>query len=124
MGTNGDNEEKVRAGGDADEGGGFEAGAAGIEDAGGKAKREKSEKATAEKKKMETERERTQLLRQLGYLTGIPVVMLVYMVLGWLGGKWLDERFHGHGKITFVVIMFCIAGAFREIILMTKKLMK
>jgi len=74
-----------------------------------------------EKKKKKAE-EQSKLLRRVGNFTAIPVIFFVYGFLGWLVGQWLDKKFHANGLILAACILFFMAGAFREIFSMIKKL--
>lgn len=69
----------------------------------------------------ETEKDRKNMLRQVGVYSGIPLTMLSTTFVGWLIGNALDKRFHSGGILMFVFVMLGVAAGFYEVYKIIKK---
>ena len=76
-----------------------------------------------EKKKKELD-EKAKTAQQIGVYTGIPILLLIYSLVGWFVGAWLDRKFHTDMILTAACILVGMGLAFREIFKMIKKLEK
>lgn len=74
-----------------------------------------------EKKNKELD-EKAKTVQRIGIFTGIPMMFLAYIFVGWIAGRWLDKRFHTDGIFMAVCMLICVGLAFREIFSMLKKL--
>ena len=89
--------------------------------------REKDMSSLQDRQKKEEERRRKleesgNRWGRAGMFTSIPFIFLVYVGVGFFAGRWVDNRFSTNGVFMAIFMMVGVAGAFREIFSMLKKL--
>ena len=61
---------------------------------------------------------------QIGILTTVPFILVAGPVIGYLAGNWLDQKYHSDPYGKLVLIIFGVAAAVREIVQITRNVLK
>ena len=78
-------------------------------------------KAQAEKEEKAAKKEKSDLAQKLSVYTGIPALMVGGLLVGFVIGKYLDNRFHGNNIILGVSMLVGFAAGVYQVIEMLKK---
>lgn len=60
-------------------------------------------------------------LRQIGIYVTIPFILAVPPILGWLIGRWLDEKLNTEPYLMYGLIVLGFVAGFRELIRIIKR---
>lgn len=61
------------------------------------------------------------MMKQLAAYLTIPFVLGLSPLVGWLVGKWMDERFNSTPIFTLILIFLGLAAGFREVYRIIKR---
>ncbi len=54
-------------------------------------------------------------MRKLGVFITVPFLLAIPPVLGWLIGRWLDEKLHTQPYLMYLLIILGFVAGFREL---------
>jgi len=73
---------------------------------------------------LNTDDEQANWMRQIGLLTGIPILLAVGPIIGYFAGNWLDGKFGTEPTFTIILIVLGFVASGKEVYRLIKRATK